>query len=440
MPLKAIEPVETQINPSADSEKENNFFSSIGRAMSRLVITRPPVIQSSVPIKCSVNRWDLGKEDEAEHISMGNMLIRMHTQNSVTFVTLSMESTGAIVVSDNVGPLTKPRWIQASGVLRVCLFNRLNQLGVYDLSFSDTKEGNVCESLFHKGGAMWVRELVRTRLPKSLIEAFSDGDEELRLPIVPQEAERFMAYPPGFHCDEAWKPANYHMEVKDLGDYSKALLEIHANGQEIALGPVTAIIRLSGHSGRALSARFVAISCLDPRNTELVDIELADENAVFVDTQSSGDDKIVVQLPSRGMTLSFFYDSVELHQDGQKCAQPSLSEWVEMVNQAQSQVLSGNSFVARRRARVVELETLITEAKVRHSFWFEEQAVINIANEKARKAAAEAIHLSKEDISGILKGWINTPPIEFHALSFFYIKLNEYDESMGKFVTVRIII
>jgi hypothetical protein len=411
MPLKSATPVETQINSSSESEKEYvvlTALSSDGKAMPQMVTARPPIIQSSAPIKCSVNRWDLGKEDKAEYMSMGNMLIRMHTQNNVAFVTLAMATTGAIVVSDNIGPLTQPRWSQASGVLRVCLFNRLNQLGVYDLSFSDAKQGQLCHGFFRDGGSMWVRELVRKQLLRNLVEAYP-VEEELLLPEVPQEAEQFMSYPIDFECAavEAWNPADDHVEVKVLGTYANALLEVHGNGQEIALGPVAATIWLSGHSGHALSARLMLVSCLDPGRTELLNIDLVAENAVFVDTYASGDAMLVLQLPSRGMALTLYYESAEIHHE-QECIQPSLFEWVDIWSYAQCQVSSGNAFVAQRRARVVELELLIEEAKVRYVLWLEEQAAIKIAKEKAPKAAAEATPLSREDISGILKGWINT--------------------------------
>jgi hypothetical protein len=174
MSVKATIPAETQINPD---------------------IARVPEIIGTVPFKCIVNRCTLGQEGRAEHTLMGDMFIRVQLQNNaLVYVTLSvpstlsMAATGAVVVSDNIGPLSQPRWSQTSDALRICLCDRFNKLEVYNVNFIDTKEGKLCQEILGKGGAMWVQELVRARLPRTLVEAFSDREEEIGLPVSEEQA------------------------------------------------------------------------------------------------------------------------------------------------------------------------------------------------------------------------------------------------------------
>jgi hypothetical protein len=399
--------VETQINSATESEKQ---VSGNRKTLAQPVIARIPEIIGTRPYKCIVNRWTLGQDGQAEKTLLGDMFFRVQVQtNAFVYVTLSVPSTlgmaptGAIVVSDNIGAHSQPRWSQTSGALRICLCNRFNKLEVYHVNFNDAQEGKICQAYIDKGGAMWVQELVRARLPRTLIEAFSDRKEEIGLPLVPKKLEKFMA---SFRHDELeeWNPADNQADTTVLGNFPKTLLELQATGQQIALGPVTANIRRNGHTGHALSARLVAVSCLDVGKTELVNIDLAAKNAVLVDTQASGDHKIVLQLPSRGMTLTFFYDPADSHQEERKTTRLSSFEWLDIVNRAKSQILSGNVFVARRRARVVELEILIKEAKVRHTLWLEEQAAIEKAKEEAERAAAEAALLEDENAPTKPKG------------------------------------
>lgn len=398
--MKQIMPVETQGSPVNVFENQNalTVLSADGKSLSQMVTTRPLATQKLASFKCGVKRWDLGQEDTAECTSMGKLLFCMHTDNEFMFVTLSVPSTGAIIVSDNVGPLTQPRWSQSSGVLRVCLFNRLNHLAVYDLTFDDANASEMCRSLVCKAESMWARKLAKTRLPGTSIEAMPEIVEDLGLPLVPQEAQEFMIYPDGFECDESksWNPVNDQLEIKFLGNYSNALLKVQENGGQLVLGPVSVIICLRGHSGNTLSARFVATSSLDAGNTDFLNIDLAAINSVFVDTRASSGNMIVLQLPSRDMSLTFYNESA----NNQNWTQPSLFEWVDIVNQAQSRILSGNAFVARRRAHILEVENLINDAKTRRTLWLEEQLAIAEAKEEEATAEVEDAAIEVAGLKG----------------------------------------